>query len=293
VNQVCQRHLNMLPCREYQYCDTTMSMANENNQQASLKKKFSKLYSIIKQLRGPEGCPWDKKQTASTLRKSLVEEAYECINAIDEEDDENLKEELGDLFLVILMIIRIKEQEERFTIQEVLDGISEKLIRRHPHVFGNDKVKSVDDVIIKWEHIKTNVEGKKREKYLLDSIPKAFPPLGKAIAIQKKVSRIGFDWKNVEPVWHKLEEEIDELKTAYEKQHMLHMEEELGDIIFTIINIARLMNIDPSIALNRTNNKFIERFTQVEKKLQQEGIDIHKAGLELMDALWNEIKKRK
>jgi tetrapyrrole methylase family protein/MazG family protein len=290
---VCQRHLNILPCTEEHYCDRTTRMAYKKNKQALIEKKFSTLYNIIKRLRGPEGCPWDKKQTASTLRKSLVEETYECINAIDEEDDENLKEECGDLFLVIIMIIRIKEQEAQFTIEEVLDGISEKLIRRHPHVFGNEKVKSVDDVITKWEYIKTNIEGKKSEKYLLDAIPNAFPPLEKAIAIQKKVSRIGFDWKNVEPVWHKLEEEIDELKTAYEKQEFLHMEEELGDILFTIINIARLLHINPSLALNRTNNKFIERFTLVEKKLQQKGIDIHKAGLALMDTLWNEIKEGK
>jgi tetrapyrrole methylase family protein/MazG family protein len=290
---VQQMHLNMLPCRECHYCDTTISMARENNEQASLEKMFVKLYGIIKHLRGPQGCPWDKKQTASTLRKSLVEETYECINAIDEEDDENLREELGDLFLVILMIIHIKEQEGKFIIQEVLDSISKKLIRRHPHVFGNETVKSVNDVITKWEYIKTNIEGKKRKNYICDTIPGAFPPLKKAMIIQKKVSRVGFDWKEVEPVWQKLEEEIHELKTAYEKDEEQHIEEEIGDILFTIVNIARLMNIDPSLALNRTNKKFVKRFSQVEEKLRQKGIDIHEAGLALMDTLWNDIKEGK
>ncbi|MBN1696083.1 MAG: nucleoside triphosphate pyrophosphohydrolase [Spirochaetales bacterium] len=267
-------------------------MVDENNNRITAQEAFMRLYGIVKRLRGPDGCPWDRKQSASTLRKSLIEEAYESIDAIECDDDENLKEELGDLFLVILMMIRIKEENRKFTLTDVLGDISEKLIRRHPHVFGDEKVGSADEVIVKWEEIKTTVEGKNRTPHLLDSIPRALPPLEKAAAIQKKVSKVGFDWTETAPVFGKLEEEIDELHRAVKTGGIRQTEEEIGDILFTVVNLARLMKIDPSLALNRTNNKFTARFMEIEKRLIEKGIPLEEAGLALMDRLWNEIKKR-
>lgn len=251
---------------------------------------FKKLYDIIVILRGSDGCPWDRKQTAHTLRKSIIEEAYECISAIDESSDEHLKEELGDLLLVISMIIRIKEQENTFTYSDVLKEISEKLIRRHPHVFGNENFQTAEEVIISWDKIKAEKEGKKTGDSILESIPGSFPPLEKAYAIQKKVSKVGFDWKEVDPVWKKLDEEIDELKLELKNGSSAKAEEELGDILFTIVNIGRLLKINSSVALNRTNDKFIKRFRELEKRIKERNIKVEDAGLEVLDEVWDEIK---
>ncbi|MBN2535708.1 MAG: nucleoside triphosphate pyrophosphohydrolase [Spirochaetales bacterium] len=251
---------------------------------------FKKLYDIIVLLREPSGCPWDKKQTARSIRGNLIEEAYECVSAVDESDDENLKEELGDLLLVISMIIRIKEQEHAFTYSEVLKEICAKLIRRHPHVFGNETLKTAEEVVITWEKIKTDVEGKKTEHSILENIPGALPPLEKALSIQKKVSKVGFDWKKLEPVWEKLDEEIQEFKAAVQNNMSEQSEEELGDILFTIVNIGRLLKINSALALHRTNDKFMKRFIELEKRTREKGIKLEDAGLEILDRMWDEIK---
>lgn len=266
------------------------SQDRENKQDPSA--IFKKLYDIVVLLRGPSGCPWDKKQTARSLRNSIIEEAYECVSAIDESNNENLLEELGDLLLVISMIIRIKEQENAFTCREVLREICNKLIRRHPHVFGNVTLETADEVIANWDRIKTEVEGKKPKHSILEKIPGSFPPLEKAFAIQKKVSKVGFDWKKVEPVWDKLNEEIKEFKTAINNNSRENIEEELGDILFTIVNIGRLLKINPAIALHRTNDKFMKRFIELEKRIREKNIKLEDAGLEMLDRIWDEIKNK-
>ncbi|MBN2444634.1 MAG: nucleoside triphosphate pyrophosphohydrolase [Spirochaetales bacterium] len=265
-------------------------MGKRNNQMKDPSVFFKKLYDIIVTLRDPGGCPWDLKQTVHSLRESLIEESYECVSAIDEADDENLREELGDILLVLSMIIRIKEQDNAFTYADVLQEISDKLIRRHPHVFGKEILETAEEVLVNWDKIKTEVEGKKAIVSLLESIPRAFPPLEKAYAIQKKVSKVGFDWKEVGPVWEKLDEEINELKIEIDKGDTEKIEEELGDVLFTIVNLGRLLKINPGIALNRTNAKFMKRFMELEQRVKKRGIDINDAGLEVLDEIWDEIK---
>ena len=186
--------------------------------------KFEHLYEIVKTLCGPGGCPWDREQTPYSLRTNLVEEAYEVVSAIEEGDDENLQEELGDLMLVATMMACIKEQDGAFTVADALEEICEKLVRRHPHVFGDAKKNTPDEVIEQWNHIKENIEGKKYQHSVLERVPRTLPPLERALEIQKKVSKVGFDWGNVGPVWAKLQEEIDELKEAFQSKDIKDVE---------------------------------------------------------------------
>jgi len=254
-------------------------------------KSFEKFYQIIRKLREPDGCPWDLKQTAETLRKDLLEEVYECIEAIDKNDNDNLKEELGDIFLLVTMIIRIKEQDLKFNIEEVLESISAKLIRRHPHVFGDEKVASIDEIKENWDKIKRDVEGKRTIDSILEKIPSAVSPLNKAHTIQKRVAKVGFEWDSIEPVFQKLEEEIVELKVELSKNDFQRIEEELGDVLFTVVNLARMLKIDSDLALNRANSKFINRFQGIEQRLKEQNIKVEDAGINLLDNLWEEIKK--
>jgi len=251
---------------------------------------FGKLYKIVKRLRAPDGCPWDRKQNPYTIRTNLIEEAYECVSAIEEQDDENLEEELGDLLLVVTMIAYMKEQEGRLQLTRVLKHICSKLIRRHPHVFGDVKKKTPDEVIEQWNHIKEHVEGKKPKHSVLERVPRTLPPLERALEIQKKVSKVGFDWDHVSPVWEKLDEEIEELKTAQESRDVHRIEQELGDILFTLVNLGRLMNIDPTLALNGTNQKFINRFQELERRLRAQGRKPEDLDLDALDSIWNQIK---
>ncbi len=265
---------------------------HDSNTQAGMAPElaeFGRFYGIIKRLRDPGGCPWDIEQTPLSMRENLVEEAYECVDAIDKNDDENLKEELGDILLVIAMIVRMKEQENRFTFSQVLDGISEKLVRRHPHVFGDSVVSDSGEVVEQWDRIKKDVEGKKKGS-IFDTIPASLPPLERALKLQKKAAKVRFDWKESGPIVLKLKEEVGELEQALLANDSVDAEEEFGDILFTIVNIGRFASINPSIALNRTNEKFKARFMEVEKRLAEMGIPVEKAGLELMDSLWNSIK---
>lgn len=261
--------------------------------QITVEKAFGKLYDIVRRLRAPGGCPWDQEQSAYSLRTNLVEEAYECVSAIEEADDENLREEIGDLFLVAAMIARIKEEEGTFTLQDVFAEVCAKLIRRHPHVFGDVKKDTADEVLEQWDHIKENIEGKKAKNSALERVPRTLPPLERAFFIQSRVSKVGFDWHKVDPVWDKIQEEIEELKEAYNNKDYRETEEEFGDLLFTIVNLGRLMNIDPTLALNSTNQKFINRFQELEKRLKNMGLEPKEADLDHMDSIWNQIKKGK
>jgi tetrapyrrole methylase family protein/MazG family protein len=251
---------------------------------------FARLYGIVKTLRGPGGCPWDREQTPESLRTNLVEEAYECVSAVEERDDENLKEELGDLLLVTTMIAYMREQEGVFDLEGVLAGICSKLIRRHPHVFGEAVKETPQEVIEQWDHIKDHVEGKKHKHSILERVPRTLPPLERAFEIQNKVAKVGFDWGDHEPLWAKLQEEIEELRAAGASGSAKQVEQELGDLLFTVVNLGRRLEVDPTLALNRTNQKFIARFREMERRLAERGLRPEDSDLETMDGVWNQIK---
>lgn len=252
---------------------------------------FIELYNIIKKLRSPEGCNWDREQTPQSLRSDLIEETYECIEAIDDKDYEHTKEELGDLFLLVTMLAYMHEQENLFTVSDSLKGISEKLIRRHPHVFGDSDASSTDEILQQWEDIKINVEGRKAKDSVLDKVSNGLPPLEKAYELQKKAAKVGFDWQNIDDIWEKVHEEIDEVKEA-ENQSIEELEGEIGDLIFAVVNIARGYKIDPAIALQRTNNKFTKRFHFIEKEMKKEGKDLSSEHFGMMDSFWDKAKTK-
>ena len=252
-------------------------------------ESFKKFYDILIKLRSPEGCPWDRKQTADSLKGNLLEEAYECIEAIANKDDEHMREELGDVLLLVGMISRIKEEEGKFTFAEVIDEVSEKLIRRHPHVFGEEEINDADEVKKKWEEIKKNVE--KKDKSLLDGISKNMPPLERAYRFQKKASGAGFDWIDTESVWKKVYEELEEFKDETINSDREKMEEEFGDFLFSIVNIGRFLKIDPAIALHRTNEKFLRRFQHVENNMKKENLELGAENFEKMDEYWDQAKE--
>ena len=249
---------------------------------------FKELYDIVVRLRGPGGCPWDIEQTPSSLRGSLVEETYECLEAIDEKDPAHISEELGDLFLLATMISYMHEQEGKFSVADALSNVGKKLIRRHPHVFGEVKVKDSAEVLNNWAEIKVKQEGRKPKDSVLDEVSGGLPPMERSFKLQKKAAKAGFDWQDIEGVAEKIKEELDEVRAA---KNETETEEELGDLLFSVINLCRYLKIEPSAALNRTNNKFIERFKYVEKKMKETGQEMKKENLNIMDKYWNEAKK--
>jgi tetrapyrrole methylase family protein/MazG family protein len=256
---------------------------------------FSRLYDVIVQLRAPDGCPWDKEQTPATLRKDLLEETYECIEAIDEKDAAHTKEELGDLFLLVTMISYMHEQENSFTLSDVLNNVSDKLIRRHPHVFGDVKVSDSNEVLDNWAKIKIEQEGRAPKDSILDEVSSALPPLDKAFKLQKKASKIGFDWSSANDVFAKIDEEINEVKDVLHQPNLNteELEGELGDLLFSVVNLCRFLKIDASMALQRTNNKFTKRFKHVEKRMKETNQSMTNENLKLMDSFWDEAKNVK
>jgi tetrapyrrole methylase family protein/MazG family protein len=248
--------------------------------------EFSRLVDIMAKLRSPGGCPWDIEQTHESLRQHLLEETYEVLEAIDNDSDE-LVSELGDLLLQVVFHAQIAAEENRFDVDDVIRSITEKLIRRHPHVFGDEVVNSAEEQTILWEKTKLKKEGKKSA---IDGVPQALPALVRAYRIQNKAATVGFDWPTIEPVWEKLDEELDELKSAIEEQKPGDIEEELGDVIFSLVNIARFLQCNPEDALRKTIDKFKDRFYRVEETLKQEHRSIDEASLEEMDTIWNHIK---
>lgn len=251
---------------------------------------FQDFLEIVRTLRGPDGCPWDKEQTAQSLRTSLLEETYECIDAIDRDDNANLAEELGDLLLLVTMISYMKEQELSFTVSDMIERISEKLVRRHPHVFGENKLDSSQEVIEQWDHIKNTIEKKEIIESRLDGIPVSFPSLERSYKLQKKAAKFGFDWQDIASVQAKIEEELHELSDAVSRQSVDSLEEEIGDLLFATINLSRHHKIDPAIALNRTNTKFIKRFQYIEREMSKLGLELSSSQFDKMDQLWEESK---
>ena len=248
---------------------------------------FERLVTIMNELR--VGCPWDRKQTVHSLRQMTIEETYELADAITETDWQGIKEELGDLLLHIVFYAKIGTEQNQFTLEQVINGISEKLIARHPHIYGDVVVADEEDVKRNWENLKLK-EGKKS---VLAGVPKALPALVKAMRLQEKAKQVGFEWDNKEQVWDKVEEEIGELKDAMKTGNQLEIEEEFGDVLFSMVNFARFLNVDAENALERTNKKITQRFTEMEDRAKTKGKDLRQMSLAEMDALWNEIKQKK
>lgn len=249
-------------------------------------KAFDRLVAIMDDLR--EKCPWDRKQTIQSLRQLTLEEIYELMDAITDENWAGIKEELGDLLLHILFYSKIGSEQQQFTLDEMINGISEKLIARHPHIYGDVKVQNEEDVKRNWESLKLK-EGKKS---ILSGVPAALPSLIKAMRLQEKARQVGFEWENKEQVWEKVNEEIGELQEAIGAKDQKAMEEELGDVLFSLVNFARFLNIDAENALAITNKKFLERFTKMEEQALSAGKYLNDMSLEEMDAIWNQVKQQ-
>ncbi len=255
-------------------------------QQDITSKRFLELVEIMDTLR--EKCPWDKKQTIHSLRSNTIEELYELVDTIIEEDWEGIKEELGDIMLHVLFYAKIGTEQGKFTLADVMEGIAKKLIHRHPHIYGDVKVENDDDVKRNWEQLKLQ-EGK-GEKTILSGVPNSLPAIVKALRIQEKVKHVGFEWENIEQVWDKVEEEIGELKTEIAANDKEKMEAEFGDVLFSMINYARFLNIDPETALEKTNKKFKYRFELMESYAKENGLDLIKLSLEEKEAIWKAMK---
>ncbi len=253
-------------------------------------QKFEKLVTIMERLRAPDGCPWDREQNHQTLKKYLIEESYELLEAIDDNDSAAITEECGDVLLQVVFHAQMAREEGRFDISHVIDSISNKLIRRHPHVFGDREAHNADEVLTNWEADK--LKEKAERQSVLDGIAKNLPALLEADQIQKKVRRVGFDWETVDEVFDKVEEEWKELRHAREGMNNKEIEEELGDLLFAIANIARYLKIDPEVALKRANRKFQQRFRFIEEELKKRNKTPEESDIHEMDALWEEAKAR-
>jgi len=246
---------------------------------------FERLVKIMDELR--EKCPWDKKQTIQTLRQLTIEETYELADAITDNDWKGIKEELGDLMLHLVFYAKIGAEQSQFTLDEVINGVCEKLIHRHPHIYSDTHVNDEEDVKKNWEKLKLK-EGKTS---VLSGVPKALPSMVKAMRLQEKAKQVGFEWDTKEQVWEKVEEEKVELFEAIQSGNIDKMEDELGDVFFSLVNFARFLQVDAENALERTNKKFISRFTRMEAAALEEGKNLHDMSLAEMDSIWNKIKR--
>jgi MazG family protein len=249
--------------------------------------EFERLVQIMDDLR--EKCPWDRKQTIQSLRQMTLEESYELADAVTENDWKSIKEELGDLLLHIVFYSKIASEQKHFSLEEVIRGISQKLISRHPHIYSDVQVNDDEDVKRNWEKLKLK-EGKKS---VIAGVPKTLPALVKAMRLQEKAKQVGFEWENKDQVWEKVKEEEAELQEAIGQNDQGKKEEEFGDLIFSLVNFARFLDIDAENALELTNKKFINRFTQMEEKAMTSGKNLNDMSLQEMDSIWNQIKRDK
>ncbi len=248
--------------------------------------QFATLVDIIAKLRSPDGCPWDRKQTHTSMRENLLEECYEVLEALDKGDSAKLCEELGDLLMQIVMHVQIATEAGEFELGDVVRSISAKLIRRHPHVFGSLKVKDADEVLLNWEALKKKERAK--DTSMLDNVPKHMPSLAYSQEIQRRVARVGFDWEDVNGVIDKLAEEVGEFKQTESEEER---EVEFGDLLFTLANIARRLKIDLEAALRQANRRFYQRFTYMEKVCRERGLNFAELSFDEQNALWEEAKK--
>jgi MazG family protein len=251
--------------------------------------EVSRLQEIVARLRAPDGCPWDREQTHSTLRAALIEECYETVEAIEKSDDANLREELGDLLLHVVMHAHMGDERQAFTFAEIVDGVCEKLIRRHPHVFGDANAENSGQVLKQWEQIKRQEKGEGAS--IMQGLPMALPALMRAQNAQKKAARVGFDWNETAPVIDKIEEEIAEVRAEIASGNQEALEDEIGDLLFSVVNLARKLHVDSETALTGATRKFVTRFQEVERRIAATGRKFEEASVEEMNTLWEEAKE--
>lgn len=254
-------------------------------------EKFIRLVEIVKTLRSPEGCPWDMEQDLYSIKNHFLEEAFELVDALDNEDIPNIREELGDIIFHVVFHAVMAEQEGKFDLGAVLDEINEKLVRRHPHVFGDMGNIDTEEVIVNWDRIKAEEKKAKRTKSILDDIPAKFPSIQRSLKMQERVRKVGFDWPDMQDCMDKVNEEIDEFKEAISTGNTHEIEHEMGDVLFAFINLSRFLKINPDEALRKANNRFHNRFSYIEQKLLENGLSSEDATLEQMEELWQEAKK--
>ena len=251
---------------------------------------FISLVQIMERLRAPDGCPWDAKQNEDTIKMYLLEEAYEVVDAVDKKEPEMICEELGDLLFQIIFLAQLAKEKGNFTILDVIERVRDKMIRRHPHVFGDLKVSSAEEVAENWAKIKMQEKKVKSEDFF-ESIPSSLPALIKAHRVSERAAKVGFDWKNRDEIWNKVKEEFLELKDAIEQRDEKKVKEEIGDLIFSLVNLARHWGFNAEYILRDTNRKFMKRFTKMLHELEKKGLHIEDATLEQMDKVWEKIKK--
>ncbi|NMB02878.1 MAG: nucleoside triphosphate pyrophosphohydrolase [Firmicutes bacterium] len=251
---------------------------------------WSNLVEIIAKLRSPEGCPWDREQTHLSLKRFLLEEAYELFEAIDQEDSSAIKDELGDVLLQVLLHAQIASEKGEFSINDVIVNLSEKLIRRHPHVFADVLAETPEEVVTNWDAIKKTEKAGVARTSVLDGVPSVFPALMRAEKIQKKAAKVGFDWEHTPEVVEKVREELGELEEAVATGVQQDLEEELGDLLFATVNLARFIKVDPEFALQQATAKFTKRFQLLESYAQAENLDLKKLSLDELNALWDRAK---
>lgn len=249
------------------------------------------LLEIMRILRSPEGCPWDREQDHASIKKSLIEETYEVIEAINKQDDHLLCEELGDVLLQVVFHAEMAHERNAFGFSEVTDGICKKLIERHPHVFGDVKADTSAEVLVNWEQIKSESKNRKTQTDKMLSVPRELPALMRSTKLQEKAAKVGFDWESADGAFDKLDEETRELKLACESGDRQQMKEELGDLLFSVVNVSRFLDIDAEEALTLSADKFLNRFSVVERLARERGIDMKSASLEELDRLWDEAKQ--
>mgnify|MGYP000947694277 CR=1 FL=1 len=257
------------------------------------KDKYSleDLIGIMKLLRSEKGCPWDREQNHESLKKYLIEETYEVLEAIDLNDKDKLCEELGDLLLQVVFHAQIGHEQDNFSMEDIITGICRKIIMRHTHVFGNDTINTSEGVINNWELIKKKEKGMSTQTEVLKAIPNNLPALMRSYKVQQKAAQVGFDWDNIEDVFNKVYEEIQELKDVYQSKNVERINDEMGDIFFAVVNLSRFLHVQPELALTHTIKKFIYRFEYIEKESLKDGKKLEEMTLEEMDKLWNKAKK--
>ncbi|TXK78243.1 nucleoside triphosphate pyrophosphohydrolase [Paenibacillus sp. N3.4] len=280
------------------YGNLSLVWVPKSEKDQDLYRTFGRLHEIVQILRSPEGCPWDREQTHASLRKNLIEEAYEVLETIDEDDPDHMCEELGDLLLQVMLHAQMEEEIGTFTVYDVIAGLNEKLIRRHPHVFGENKAEDADEALVNWNAMKAEEKRKKgidvAKQSVLDGVPRDLPGIMKALKLQKKAAAVGFDWSEVGQVINKVEEEIAELREAIvneAEEGSQERIEELGDVLFSIVNVARFLQVDPEEAISQTNRKFVQRFSYIEEQLRLRGLSFEQTGLSEMEMYWQEAKK--
>lgn len=257
--------------------------------------KLEKFAEIIAKLRDPNGgCPWDLEQTYQTMPPHILEEAYEVVEAINQDDRKELKEELGDLLMQVVFLSQLAQEEGAFTLDDIIDGITDKIIRRHPHVFGEIKAENSDEVLKNWENIKQQERYQKEQFSILDNVPIALPSLLRAAKLQKRCAKVGFDWSELEPTIQKVEEELQEVRDEVSKQpqNPQAIEEEIGDLLFASVNVARHLKLNPEEALRKANLKFERRFRQVEQSILASGRQLEQVSLAEMDLIWDQVKQQ-